>query len=82
MYQQLSINLSKVPSVPDGVYYIAGEKVYIKKGKKDRLNGPAVERKNGYKAWYHDGVLDRKGKPAVIHPDGREEYWEKGKRLK
>jgi hypothetical protein len=79
---KLELNLSSVPNVPNGVCYIDGKKIYIQKGRKHRLNGPAVIGHEGYKAWYKEGVLHRKGKPAVIHPDGKVEYWEEGRKIK
>ena len=50
-----------------------------------RLNGPAVECADGYKAWWVDGLRTRLDGPAIEEPDGRKfwyienwEYDEKG----
>jgi hypothetical protein len=37
---------------------------------------PAVEKNNGYKAWYINGKLHRDNGPAIQYPNG-EEYWYK-----
>jgi len=40
-----------------------------------RLDGPAVEGADGYRAWYRHGVRHRADGPAVIAADGTEEWW-------
>lgn len=45
-----------------------------KKGKCHRLDGPAIERKDGYNEWWVNGQLHREDGPAIIHPVGSE-YW-------
>ena len=44
-----------------------------------RENGPAIELRNGYAAWYYDGKLHRDDGPAVIQTNGKKELWEHGK---
>ena len=46
-----------------------------------RLDGPAVECKDGYNVWYQDGKCHRTDGPAVDWADGRVEYWINGKQL-
>ena len=55
---------------PDGscMWYRAGER-HREEGK------PAVVSANGYTAWYQHGRLHREDGPAVIHPDGRQEFY-------
>lgn len=40
---------------------------------------PAVVKKDGTQMWYDFGELHRVGKPAVVYPDGKVEYWEHNK---
>ena len=48
-------------------------------GKKlHRIDGPAVERANGDKFWYVNGLLHRLDGPAVELANGSVEYWEDG----
>ena len=42
--------------------------------KRHRIDGPAVERADGIKAWYIDGKLHRLDGPAVEHANGAK-YW-------
>ena len=63
----------------NGVIDSGSTKVYMKGGKKHRLNGPAEIHTNGYEAWFFNGLLHRDGdKPAVTQPNGDTEYWVKG----
>lgn len=39
------------------------------------LSLPAIECTNGYKEWRVAGQLHREDGPAIIHSDGRLEYW-------
>ena len=39
---------------------------------------PAVELKDGYKAWYKNGVLDRYGNPAIMYPSGSMSWYTNG----
>lgn len=41
-------------------------------------SGPAINRENGYQAYYHHGVIHRSDGPARIHQDGTYEYWING----
>ena len=43
-------------------------------GRLHREDGPAVERANGYRAWYINGRLHREGGPAVEYTN-RDKYW-------
>ena len=56
-----------------------GTKRYYSGNKLHRIGGPAIEWKNGRKAWYVDGVLHRDGGlPAVDFGDGEMEWWING----
>lgn len=83
MYIPVSINLGKIPKLPNGRHVLNGNtQIYIYDGQKHRENGPAEIHRDGYKAWFRHGLRHRKGKPAVIYPSGVKEYWEKGKFIK
>jgi hypothetical protein len=84
MFVPLSISLGKVPKLPNGMHVLSGDvQIYVRNGQKHRENGPAeINLRTGYKAWFRNGVKDRKGLPAVVYPDGTVEYWEKGKLLR
>jgi hypothetical protein len=49
------------------------------KGELHRLDGPAIERANGYKAWFVDGKRHRLDGPAFEWSDGSKEWWVDGK---
>ncbi len=49
-----------------------------KDGKLHRLDGPAVEWLNGYKAWYENGVLHRLDGPAIIGKYGEKKWYRNG----
>ncbi len=49
-----------------------------KEGKLHRLDGPAVEWPNGYKAWYKNGIIHRIDGPAIERPDGCKYWWKNG----
>jgi len=53
---------------------------YNKKGQPHRLDGPAIEMANGYKAWYVNGKLHREDGPAIEWPDGGRSWYVNGKR--
>jgi hypothetical protein len=54
---------------------------YNDEGKLHRLDGPAIEKENGYKAWYVEGKCHRLDGPAVISiSDNCKEWWVEGKR--
>jgi hypothetical protein len=46
-----------------------------------RTDGPAIERANGYKAWYFNGKLHRTDGPAIEYADGTKEWWYKDKKI-
>ena len=46
-----------------------------------RLDGPAVEYANGYKAWLVEGKYHRLDGPAIEYADGTKEWWVEGKEL-
>jgi len=43
-----------------------------------RLDGPAVERPNGVKEWYRNGLRHREDGPAIEHSSGRKEWYVNG----
>jgi hypothetical protein len=49
-------------------------------GQLHRLDGPAVEYADGYRAWYVDGDLHRVDGPAVEDKCGDREWYQNGKR--
>jgi hypothetical protein len=54
---------------------------YNKKGEFHRLDGPAIERADGSKAYYINGKAHRLYGPAIERADGSKEYWIDGKEL-
>lgn len=48
-------------------------------GKLHRMDGPAIERKNGDKEWYRDGKLHREDSPAVECANGNKFWLRNGK---
>jgi len=50
-----------------------------KKGQLHRLDGPAVEMMDGFKAWFVNGKLHRQGGPAVVMVDGTKAWYVNGK---
>ena len=48
-------------------------------GKYHRVDGPAVERTNGYKEWWIDGKLHRTDGAAIDYGNGDREWWLNGK---
>jgi hypothetical protein len=52
---------------------------YNDKDQLHRLDGPAIERANGYKAWFVDGKRHRLDGPAFEWSDGSKEWWVDGK---
>jgi hypothetical protein len=49
-----------------------------KDGELHRLDGPAVEWPNGYKAWYENGIIHRIDGPAIERSDGYKDWWKNG----
>jgi hypothetical protein len=61
-----------------------GDKLYHKDKEMKivhRLDGPAVETSNGYKAWYFNGKRHRLDGPAIIYTDGSKFWYVDGKCL-
>jgi len=46
-----------------------------KEGQCHRLDGPAIEGSDGYRAYYVNGKLHRLDGPAIIYSNGNIEYW-------
>ncbi len=85
IYMGVGVSLGAVPKVPNGRHQLTDNvTIYVKNGAKHRTAGPAEIHKDGYKAWFQNGMLHRKEKdgPAVEKPDGTKEYWEKGKLIR
>jgi hypothetical protein len=62
--EELYINVSR---------YSFGSKYYYKDREKTirhRVDGPAVDKVNGYKAWYANGKVHRIDGSAIEHSDG------------
>lgn len=62
------------------IVFANGTKVwYLKSGSVyHRTDGPAVERLDGYKAWYLYGLRHRIDGPAIMYPNGQKYYWLNG----
>lgn len=72
---------------------LAGEMIWVSHGQtgvqcldpEGRLHSVAdmasVRSASGYRAWHRHGAPDRPTGPARAWPDGRREYWERGRRL-
>lgn len=59
--------------------FLKNKSYYNSKGQRHRLDGPAIEFKDGSYAWYKNGKLHRRGGPAYF--DGIEyEWWYNGKK--
>ena len=52
-----------------------------KGGKLHRLDGPAIEISNGYKAWYVEGKRHRLDGPAIEDSDGYRAWYVEGNKL-
>ena len=52
---------------------------YNDKDEYHRLDGPAIEYADGYKAWLVEGKYHRLDGPAVEEADGDKEWWVNGK---
>ena len=48
-------------------------------GQMHRVYGPAVDRPDGYRAWWQNGILHRGDGPAIESPDGYRAWWQNGK---
>lgn len=64
-------NYNRVSDVLDGRYYYLDDKSH-------RLDGPAVENKDGYKAWYIEGQRHRIDGPAIEWSDGKKSWYIEG----
>ena len=53
---------------------------FNKEGKYHRLDGPAIEYADGYKAWFQKGKRHRLDGPAREWSDGSKEWWVEGKK--
>jgi hypothetical protein len=51
-----------------------------KRGKLHRLDGPAIEATDGYKAWYQNGEFHRIEGPAIEYSDGTKYWYQNGMR--
>ena len=47
-------------------------------GQRHRIDGPAIEGSDGYKAWWIEGQRHREDGPAVEWSDGHKEWWVNG----
>ena len=48
-------------------------------GRLHRLDGPAVEKANGTKEWWVNGIRHREDGPAIEYDDGIKHWWVNGK---
>ena len=48
------------------------------KGKRHRVDGPAIEHTNGAKAWWLNGKRHRVDGPAIERHNGTKEWWLNG----
>lgn len=53
--------------------------VWMVNGKEHRVDGPAVENKNGSEEWWLNGKRHRIGDPAITFVSGDVQYYENGK---
>ena len=60
--------------------HLGNKRWFNSDGKLHRLDGPAVEYADGYKAWYRNDKLHRVDGPAIEYPSGRKEFYVRGKR--
>ena len=47
-------------------------------GRLHRVYGPAIDRPDGYRAWFQNGQRHRLGDPAIVRPDGYRAWWNSG----
>ena len=47
-------------------------------GQKHRVHGPAIDRPDGYRAWYQNDLLHRVGGPAVEYSGGYRAWYQNG----
>jgi hypothetical protein len=83
-YNQFYLDENRLYHREDGPAIIdsEGNKMWFWRDKQHRDGDlPAVELKDGTLGWFHHGKQHRETGPAVIYPDGREEWWMNGFRL-
>ena len=56
-----------------------GTKKWYQNDKLHRLNGPAIEYRNGDKAWFQNDKRHRLDGPAMEYPDGTKEWYQNDK---
>lgn len=52
-----------------------GTREWWAKGKRHRLDGPAVEHSNGSREWFVRGIRHRLDGPAIAYADGTGAWW-------
>ena len=67
-------------SIVNHVIEFSNRKEWYKNGKLHRINGPAVEYKNGCKKWYKNGILYKECGPDIIF-DRIQKKWFINKKL-
>jgi hypothetical protein len=65
----------------DGVYKEYDTTYFIKNGNRHRLDGPAIEWKDGSKFWYKDGKEHREDGPAIEYSNSVKEWWLSGQQI-
>ena len=58
---------------------VLGTKCWWLNNERHRIDGPAIERTDGYKAWYQNGERHRTDGPAIECTDGHKEWYQNGK---
>ena len=61
--------------------YDNGDKVWYQNDKQHRLDGPAIERADGYKSWWQNGMRHRLDGPAIEYVSGYKAWYIEGKEL-
>jgi len=77
------MNIKKTTAIEDGVKYDVRDYKYVKKWflntKLHRVNGPAMEYKDGNKVWFVNNMMHRTDGPALEHVDGSKVWYVKDK---
>ena len=68
-------NYNRVDKNSDRIFYFLNDKLH-------RIDGPAVEYRNGYKEWCQNGKLHRLDGPAIEERYGTNYYYINGKYVK
>ena len=63
------------PAIEHLIGITRGLKIWIQKGQRHRLDGPAYIDPNGYCQWWKNGKLHRLSGPAIEWPEGQKEWW-------